>query len=122
MFGVVAAAACYPMIRLIKGKLRIDDSLDVFAVHGVGGIIGSLLLGLFLSDTLGGTGYAQGAGMASQLAAQFVGVGVVAVWSAFASAIIALAVSLLIPMRVGEEAEREGLDISSHGERAWEFD
>jgi Amt family ammonium transporter len=122
LFGVIAAIVCYAMIQLVKQKLKIDDTLDVFAVHGVGGIIGSLLLAVFLSTDLGGTGYAEGKTMVGQLAAQFVGVGVVAVWSAVASAVIAVGVSLVIPMRVGEDEEREGLDITSHGERAWEFD
>ncbi|MCZ8173040.1 MAG: ammonium transporter, partial [Brevundimonas sp.] len=87
-----------------------------------GGITGSLLLAVFMSPALGGTGYAEGIGMINQLAAQAVGVGVVALWSAIASAIIAVLVSLVFPMRVGEDAEREGLDITSHGERAWELD
>ncbi|QGN53937.1 ammonium transporter [Novosphingobium sp. Gsoil 351] len=122
LFGVVAAAICYAAIQLVKQRLKIDDSLDVFAVHGMGGITGSLLLGLFLNPALGGTGYAEGRGMASQLGAQFAGVGVVALWSAVGTAIVALAVSMLIPMRVGEDEERDGLDLASHGERAWEFD
>ncbi|MDE2412682.1 MAG: ammonium transporter [Sphingomonadales bacterium] len=122
VFGALAAAICYPMIQLVKQRLKIDDSLDVFAVHGVGGITGSLLLGVFLSPALGGTGYAEGKTMISQLAAQAVGVGVVAIWSAVASAVIAVLVSLLVPMRVSEDDEREGLDLASHGERAWEFD
>lgn len=122
VFGTVAAAVCYPMIQIVKQRLKIDDSLDVFAVHGIGGITGSILLAVFLSPALGGTGYAEGASMVSQLAAQFVGVGVVAIWSAVASAVIAVLVSLLFPMRVSEDDEREGLDIASHGERAWEFD
>lgn len=122
LFGVIAAAVCYPMIQLVKKRLEIDDSLDVFAVHGMGGITGSLMLGIFLSPALGGTGYAEGKTMASQLAAQAVGVGVVAIWSILASAVIAVLVSLVVPMRVNEDAEREGLDITSHGERAWEFD
>lgn len=120
--GVLAAAVCYPMILLVKRRLKIDDSLDVFAVHGVGGIIGSLMLGILISPMFGGTGYAAGQSMASQLAAQFVGVGVVAVWSAVASAVIAVAVNRVIPMRVNEDDETEGLDLSSHGERAWELD
>ena len=122
LFGAIAAGVCFPMIQLVKQKLEIDDSLDVFAVHGVGGMTGSILLAVFLSPNLGGTGYAEGMTMLSQLVGQFVGVGVVAVWSIFASVVIALAVSLLVPMRVGEDEEREGLDISSHGERAWEMD
>ncbi len=122
VLGAVAACVCYPMIQLVKKQLKIDDSLDVFAVHGVGGITGSLLLAVFISPALGGTGYVEGKTMISQFAAQAVGVGVVAIWSAIASAVIAVAVSLVLPMRVGEDAEREGLDITSHGERAWELD
>ena len=122
LLGAIAALVCYPMIQLVKQKLKIDDSLDVFAVHGVGGIIGSILLAVFMAPSLGGAGYAEGVTMAGQLAAQTVGVGVVALYSAIASAVIAVLVSLIFPMRVGEDAEREGLDITSHGERAWELD
>ncbi len=122
LLGVVAAGVCYPMILLVKQRLKIDDSLDVFAVHGVGGIIGSILLAVFISPSFGGTGYAEGKTMLSQLAAQLVGVGVVAIWSAVVSAVLAVVVSLVFPMRVSEDDEREGLDLSSHGERAWEFD
>jgi len=122
LFGLTAATVCYPMIQLVKQKLQIDDSLDVFAVHGVGGITGSILLALFMSPSLGGTGYAEGMTMGSQFVAQIIGVGVVALWSAVVSAILAVMVSVLFPMRVNEDAEREGLDITSHGERAWEMD
>ncbi|MEY4722032.1 MAG: ammonium transporter [Pseudomonadota bacterium] len=122
LIGVFAAAICYPMIQIVKQKLKIDDSLDVFAVHGVGGMVGSLLLAVFISPAFGGTGYDEGYSMVTQLAAQAVGVSVVAIWSAIASAVLAVGVSLVFPMRVGEDAEREGLDITSHGERAWEMD
>jgi Amt family ammonium transporter len=122
VLGILAAALCYPMIQVIKQRLKIDDSLDVFAVHGVGGITGSILLAVFISPSLGGIGYAEGMGMGSQLGAQLLGVGVVALWSAVASAILAVMVSIVLPMRVSDDAEREGLDINSHGERAWELD
>jgi len=122
IFGAIAAALCYPAIQLVKKTLQIDDSLDVFAVHGVGGMAGSLLLAFFLSPDLGGVGYAEGMGMGKQLVAQLAGVGVTLLWSAVASAILAVAVSVVFPMRVTEDAEREGLDITSHGERAWELD
>ena len=122
LLGAVAALACFPMIKVVKSKLQIDDSLDVFAVHGIGGMTGSILLAVFMSDAFGGAGYDEGVTMVNQLAAQFVGVGVVAIWSAVASALIALGVSLVLPMRVSEDDEREGLDLSSHGERAWELD
>ena len=122
LFGAIAALVCYPMIQLVKRRLEIDDSLDVFAVHGVGGMIGAILLAVFISPQLGGTGYAEGMGLARQLVAQVAGVGIVALWSAFATVVCALMVSMIIPMRVSEDEEREGLDITSHGERAWEFD
>jgi Amt family ammonium transporter len=122
VLGLVSAGLCYPMIQLIKRKLVIDDSLDVFAVHGVGGIAGSILLAVFMSPSFGGVGYAEGMSMGSQLLAQLAGVGAVTLWSAVVSAILAVMVSIVVPMRVGGEAEHEGLDITSHGERAWEFD
>ena len=109
------------MIQLVKFRLKIDDSLDVFAVHGVGGMTGSLLLAVFIAPGFGGTGYAAHMGTASQLVAQAIGVGLVAAFSAIATAIIALGVNLVFPMRVSEDAEREGLDLTSHGERAWEM-
>ena len=122
LLGAIAALVCFPMIQVIKKRLQIDDSLDVFAVHGVGGITGSLLLAVFLHPAIGGNGYDQGTTMLSQFAAQAVGVGAVAIWSAVATAVIAVLVSFFIPMRVGEDDEREGLDLASHGERAWELD
>lgn len=122
LFGIVAAAVCYPMIQLVKQRLQIDDSLDVFAVHGVGGMIGSLLLAVFISPSFGGTGFAEGMTLGRQIVAQIAGVGIVAVWSGIATVVCSLMVSMVIPMRVSEDEEREGLDITSHGERAWEFD
>jgi len=80
------------------------------------------MLGVFLAPALGGTGYNEGYGMGSMISAQFVGVAAVAAWSAIATGVLALLASLLFPMRVSEEEEREGLDITSHGERGWEFD
>jgi Amt family ammonium transporter len=122
IFGLVAACICYPMIKVIKSKLEIDDSLDVFAVHGMGGMAGSLLLAVFMAPALGGTGDAETYSIAGQLGGQAVGVFVVAIWSALASALLALGISWLMPMRVSDDTEREGLDIASHGERGWEFD
>jgi Amt family ammonium transporter len=122
VFGALAAVVCYYAIQLVKQKFEIDDSLDVFAVHGVGGMLGSLLLGVFASEALGGAGYSDGITMWNMVSAQVVGVGAVAIWSAVATAILALGCSLIWPMRVSEDEERDGLDIASHGERGWEFD
>lgn len=122
VFGAAGATVCYGAIQLVKQRLTIDDSLDVFAVHGVGGIVGSLLCGLAMSAAWGGVGYAETMTMSRQFAAQVIGVLVVGLWSAVATAILTLMVGLVFPMRVSEDEEREGLDITSHGERAWEMD
>lgn len=122
ILGILAAVVCFWVVGLIKGTLHIDDSLDVFAVHGIGGILGSVLLAVFANEALGGAGYAEGADMASQLWVQLKGVAFVAVYSALGTLIIGYLVSMLLPMRVSEDQERDGLDISSHGERAWDLD
>jgi Amt family ammonium transporter len=122
LLGLIAAMVCFPMIGIVKNRFHIDDSLDVFAVHGVGGITGSILLAVFYNPALGGTADPASYSLVGQLIAQLAGVGIVAVWSAIASAILAVAVGLIFPMRVSEDDEREGLDLSSHGERAWEMD
>lgn len=122
ILGILAGAVCFWFVGLVKGTLKIDDSLDVFAVHGVGGMMGSILLAVFASEALGGVGYAEGAGMASQIWAQIKGVAIVATYSAVVTLIIGYMVAMVIPMRVSEDAERDGLDISSHGERAWDLD
>jgi len=122
VIGAAAAVVCYFAIQLIKNRLKIDDSLDIFAVHGVGGMLGSLLLAVFIAPALGGTGHPGDVGSGTFFGVQVLGVVAVAVWSAVATAVSALAVSLFLPMRVSEDDERQGLDIASHGERGWEFD
>lgn len=122
IIGLLGSIVCFYAVSLIKFKMQIDDSLDVFAVHGVGGMLGSLLLAVFADSMFGGIGYVDGASMGSQFVTQLVGVGVVALWSIVVSVIIGFAVSMVIPMRVSTDSEREGLDITSHGERAWEMD
>ena len=122
LLGIAGSLVCYAMIQLVKIRLHIDDSLDVFAVHGLGGMVGSLLLGILMAPVFGGTGYAEGMAMGSMLGAQALGIVVVAVFSAVATALLALGLNLFLPMRVSEEDEVQGLDITSHGERGWEFD
>ena len=122
MIGVAAAVVCYYAIQLVKMKMHIDDSLDVFAVHGVGGMLGSILLGVFMSDALGGSGYAEGMAMGSMVGVQVLGVVAVALFSAVATVLIALGLNLFVPMRASEEDDVQGLDFSSHGERAWDLD
>jgi Amt family ammonium transporter len=122
LVGAIAAAVCYFAIQQVKVRLRIDDSLDVFAVHGIGGMVGSILLAFFIAEGFGGVGYGEGMTLASSLGAQALAVAAVAIYAAIATALLALGVSLFLPMRVSEDEERQGLDIADHGERGWEFD
>jgi ammonium transporter, Amt family len=122
ILGLVAGIVCFYAVGLVKNILQIDDSLDVFAVHGVGGIVGSILLAVLVSPTFGGNGFAEGMTMASQLWVQIQAVGIVAVYAAVVTLIVGYMVAMVLPMRVSEDQERDGLDISSHGERAWDLD
>ena len=104
---------------MLKSKLKYDDSLDVFGVHGVGGIVGAMGVGILTAESLGGAGFNTD-GMGSQLWAQAKGVLFTIVYSGIVSFILLKIVGLLTGgLRVGEEEESEGLDIASHGEKAY---
>jgi len=119
VIGVLAGAVCVWAVNGLKRLLRADDSLDVFGVHGVGGIIGALLTSVFSDASLGGTGLEGSIG--AQVWVQLVSVVFTVVWCAVATALILLLARVLFGgLRVDSEAERQGLDISSHGERAYE--
>ncbi len=122
IIGILAAIICFFAIGLIKNKLKIDDSLDVFAVHGVGGMLGSILVAILISTSFGGTGYSDDGSMIGQIFIQLIGIGSVALWSAFITVILALTVSMVLPMRASADDERDGLDIANHGERAWDIE
>ena len=121
--GVVLGAAgsfvCYQAVEFVKHRLKIDDSLDVFAVHGVGGILGTLLAAVLASTRLGGLGYAPGEGMASQMLTQVLGVGTVVLWSGLATLALVFVVRKTVGLRARNEHIEEGLDMAAHGERAW---
>ncbi len=119
VYGVLAGGVCYAMVNLIKHRLAIDDSLDVFAVHGVGGILGILLVAFFAVPSMGGLGLAEGMTVAKQFGVQVLGVGATVVWTAIWTVIIVKLVELLVGLRVSVEAETEGLDLSEHGERGY---
>lgn len=122
LLGGLGGTICFFAVQIVKQKIAVDDSLDVFAVHGVGGILGSVLIPVFMLPALGGIGFAEGNGLEHQAAAQLLAVGVTIAWTGFATLICAKAAALLVPMRVSVEEEHDGLDISSHGERGWEMD
>jgi ammonium transporter, Amt family len=116
--GTMAAIVCYFAVNLIRNKLKIDDSLDVFAVHGVGGILGTILLSFFGLKSLGGLGEFDKS-WSEQLGIQLTGLGVTIIWSAIATVIIMLLVKHTIGIRVTEEEEDRGLDLTEHGEDAY---
>jgi len=116
--GAVASIACYFFVAVVKHKLGYDDSLDVFGIHGVGGIVGAIGTGVVNSAALGGIGYGD-MSMGGQVYTQILGVLVTVVWSGIASFVLYKIVDMLIGLRVKEEQEREGLDLAEHGERAY---
>ncbi|WP_341677424.1 ammonium transporter [Niveibacterium sp. SC-1] len=120
IIGLVAGLVCLWGVNGLKKILGADDSLDVFGVHGVGGILGALLTGVFSAPSLGGTGKPDFS-IAHQLAVQAEGVIITIVWSAVVSLIAYKLVDVLIGLRVAEDEEREGLDVSSHGESAYHY-
>jgi Amt family ammonium transporter len=126
VIGLLAGVVCFWGVNGLKRLLGADDSLDVFGVHGVGGILGAILTGVFAAPSLGGTGVydyvANKVGdydMTAQVISQLWGVGTVIVWSAVVSIVAFKLVDIVIGLRVPEEEEREGLDITSHGESAY---
>ena len=126
VLGAVAGAICLWGVTSLKRMMGYDDSLDVFGVHGIGGIIGAIGTGIVVAPSLGGTGvfdYATGKvgdfSMSTQLISQLWGVGTVVLWSGVVSFVLFKLVDMFMGLRVPEEKEREGLDVSEHGERAY---
>ncbi len=126
VIGLAAGVVCLWGVNGLKRMLGADDSLDVFGVHGIGGILGSILTGIFAAPSLGGTGVydyvANAVGeydMGAQIMSQLWGVGTAVVWSSLVALIAYKLVDIVIGLRVPEEEEREGLDITSHGESAY---
>ncbi|MEC5128800.1 ammonium transporter [Verrucomicrobiales bacterium BCK34] len=117
IIGLLAGIVCYFACDLVKSKMRIDDSLDVFAVHGIGGIMGTLLVSFLASEALGGSGVSEGKSALQQFGIQILGVGVTLVWSAVATIIIVLICKATVGLRVSPETEEEGLDLAEHGEK-----
>ena len=122
VIGVSAGFVCFTMTMFIKQKLRIDDSLDVFPVHGVGGALGTILAGVFASSSLGiFSGQGDGLPIGEQVVIQLIGVGAVGVYTAVLTFVLLKAIDLVIGLRVSEEEETEGLDINQHNERGYDM-
>ena len=119
IIGLVGGLAGLWGVTSLKRMLRVDDPCDVFGVHGVCGIVGCILTGVFASSSLGGVGYAEGVTMGHQVWVQLFSVGVTIVWSAVVAFIGFKLADMIVGLRVPEEQEREGLDVNSHGENAY---
>jgi Amt family ammonium transporter len=121
VIGIAGGAICQWVTATMKQRIKLDDSLDVFAVHGVGGILGTLLVAFLATPTFGGLGLADGQTALGQLMVQVTGLLAVAVWTAILTFIIVKAVGAIVGLRVSDEVEIEGLDITVHGERGYEL-
>ncbi|MBF0284107.1 MAG: ammonium transporter [Magnetococcales bacterium] len=117
--GLIAGIACFLGATTLKRAMGYDDSLDAFGVHGVGGIVGALLTGVFASPAFGGKGYAEGVDMMKQLFLQVEGVAVTVIYCAIVSFILLKIVDAIVGLRAAEEDEEMGLDLSLHGERGY---
>ena len=121
IIGIAGGAVCQWITALMKQRFRIDDSLDVFAVHGVGGIIGTILVAFLATSSFGGLGLPDGQTAMGQLTVQLTGLLAVGVWTAILTFIIVKLVGAVVGLRVSDEVEIEGLDITAHGERGYEL-
>ena len=127
VIGIAAGFVCLWGVNGLKRMLKVDDSLDVFGVHALGGILGALLTGVFNSPDLGGPGFYNNwfemkpgfGSIADQVLIQAKAVGVTVIWSAVVAAVAYFIANLLVGLRVSEEEEREGLDVNTHGESAY---
>ncbi|MDR3432509.1 MAG: ammonium transporter AmtB [Rouxiella aceris] len=119
VIGLVGGVAGLWGVVTLKKWLNVDDSCDVFGVHGVCGIVGCLLTGVFSASSLGGTGYAEGVTMGHQVWIQLLSVIITLVWSSVVAFIAYKVADMIVGLRVPEEQEREGLDVNSHGENAY---
>ena len=124
VIGMMAGFVCFNATNFIKLRLQIDDSLDVFPVHGIGGILGTVLVAVFASSSLGvfsGQGYNEGMTMSSQLLVQVIGVLAVGAYTAVLTYVILKIIDVVVGLRVTEDEETEGLDINQHNERGYDL-
>lgn len=121
IIGLAAGVVCFFATLTIKRKLEIDDSLDVFPVHGVGGMLGLLLTAVFVSADYGGMGLPEGTGIAQQLLVQLTGMVATIVWCGVVTFVLLKLVNVISPLRITPEQETDGLDLTEHDERGYEI-
>ena len=119
VLGIIASIIAYWAVTSLKIALGYDDSLDVFGIHGVAGIVGALGLAILMSPQFGGSGYDEGVSMMSQFVVQAKSIGITVIWCGVISYILFKIIDATMGLRVSEEDERTGLDSTSHGETAY---
>jgi Amt family ammonium transporter len=119
VIGLIGGGLCYVMVGLVKQRYRIDDSLDVFAVHGVGGAAGTLLTAILADTAFGGVGLADGRGVLTQFGVQLLGVIATLAWSVVGSYVVIKIVQAMVGLRVSNDDEVKGLDLAAHGESGY---
>ncbi|HKF93250.1 MAG TPA: ammonium transporter [Gammaproteobacteria bacterium] len=121
IIGLSAGILCFFATNIVKRVFKVDDSLDVFPVHGVGGMLGTLLAGVFVTASLGGAGLAAGRTLVGQVAVQTVAITAAIIWTLIITFIILKVVDALVGLRIAEAEETEGLDITQHEEKGYSF-
>ena len=119
LIGLSGGVVCYFATQLIKGVWKIDDSLDVFPVHGVGGALGTILAAVFVAQSWGGAGYADGMALGSQLVVQLMGVFATGLYAAVITFVLLKVIGIAMPLRADDDTESQGLDVTQHGETGY---
>jgi Amt family ammonium transporter len=117
--GAIAGTVCFFATQILKRGLHLDDSLDVSPVHGVGGVVGTLLTGVFAAVSLGGSGFSVQKSIAAQVGVQALGIGATLLWCALVTWLVLKALDATLGLRVTDEQESQGLDLAEHGEKGY---
>ena len=121
IIGLVAGGVCYYMVNIVKETFNIDDSLDVFAVHGIGGLLGILLIPFLTSESYGGIGYDEGSNFSDLMTTQVIGAVSVGLFTLVGSVILLLITRSIFGLRVSEDSQEEGLDVAEHGQSGYKL-
>ena len=121
VIGLIAGVVCYYMVNVVKDNFKIDDSLDVFAVHGIGGLLGILLIPFLTSESYGGIGYDEGSSFSDLMTTQIIGAVSVGSFTLIGSVILLLITKSIFGLRVTDDSQEEGLDIAEHGQSGYKL-
>ena len=121
VIGLIAGGVCYYMVNIVKETFNIDDSLDVFAVHGVGGLLGILLIPFLTAESYGGIGYDEGSNFGDLMTTQIIGAVSVGLFTLIGSVILLLIIKSVFGLRVSDDSQEEGLDVAEHGQSGYKL-